>query len=91
MTDNEFTLGYMGEPRRLPDGRRLRHLVADALRDEAKISSNTKIKKQLGYAAGRIETGQFVTKKVTRAIAKEIKSAREKIVDNVELISNWDD
>ena len=39
-------------------------------------------------AAGQIETGRPITKKVDRMIAKEREAAREALVDGVELV-DW--
>lgn len=91
MTDQEFDLGYMADPVRTADGKRVRTIVSEELSRQAKLcrkAGRPDKASRVAWAAGRLYVGQYITKKVDRAIAKEREAARKALVDGVPLV-DW--
>lgn len=91
MTDQEFDLGYMNDPIRAKDGRRLRTIVSDELSRQGKLcrkAGRPDKASRVAWAAGRLYVGQPITKRVDRSIANEREAARAALVDGVPLV-DW--
>jgi len=91
MTDQEFDLGYMNDPIRAKDGRRVRTIVSEELSRQGKLcrkAGRPDKASRVAWAAGRLYVGQPITKKVDRMIAKEREAARKVLVDGVSIV-DW--
>lgn len=91
MTDQEFDLGYMNDPIRAKDGRRLRTIVSEELSRQAKLARKAgrpDKASRCAWAAGRLYVGQPITKRVDRMISKEREDARKALVDGIDMV-DW--
>jgi hypothetical protein len=91
MTDQEFDLGYMNDPIKAKDGRRLRTIVSEELTRQARITRQAgrpDRASRCAWAAGRLYAGQPITKRVDRMISKEREAARRALVDGADLV-DW--
>ena len=85
MTDSEFTLGLLGDPKFTKDGmNRVRYIVADAI--SAKAGERRKEGRPdkagvLAYAASQIRSGRPPSKKSMSKIGKDITEVRQSLVD----------
>ena len=85
MTDNQFSLGLLADPAHTQDGRdRLRYIVADALRERAKerqAEGRPDVAGRLRWAAGRLDAGLPITKRVMRKLRADVEAVRARLVD----------
>lgn len=91
MTDQEFSLGYMNDPIRAKDGRRVRTIVSEELSKQAKLcraAGRPDKASRVAWAAGRLYVGQPITKKVDRLIARQREAARKALVDGISIV-DW--
>lgn len=87
MTETEFTIALLGDPRYVYGGRtRLRYLVCDALDAEAKACHERGRPDRAGglrYISSCVRIGQAPSKKSMRKFGREIAAAMDRCVDGV--------